>query len=78
MSRQDCDRETLAQSCVGFVELCSCGSVHLGIGPMTLRIEPATFERFADVIVEARQRLRSRSMTPAMAAQFARVPHEAT
>lgn len=54
---QACTRSTLAASPVGFVELCSCGSIHLGIGPLTLRIEPPAFRALAALLAAADRRL---------------------
>lgn len=74
----DCERETLAASCVGFVERCTCGSLHLGIGPVTIRVEPVTFLRFARLVAEAQGRLRREPLSPDVAAQLVRMPTDAS
>lgn len=52
-----CARTSLACSPVGFVDLCSCGSLHLGIGPLTRRIEPPAFRALAALVAVADRRL---------------------
>lgn len=39
------------------VDLCSCGHVHLGIGPLTLRIEPEALRIIGAALSEANRRL---------------------
>ena len=39
------------------VDLCDCGSIHLHMASITLRIEVASFLRMVDALVIARQRL---------------------
>lgn len=76
--RPGCTQRTLAESPVGFVELCSCGSVHVGVGPITMRIDIGAFERFAAMVEEARRKLQHATVSPEAAARWMRVPHDAT
>ena len=39
------------------VDLCDCGSIHLHMASITLRIEVSSFLRMVDALVIARQRL---------------------
>jgi hypothetical protein len=78
MPPHECVREPLANSNVGFVELCSCGSVHLGIGPLTIRIDPGTFEHVARMMRSAQERLHSLPISPDTASRIMRIPTDAT
>ena len=57
MASRECHRETLAESPVGSVDLCSCGSVHLCVGPVSLRIDPQAFLELGRMVDVARERL---------------------
>lgn len=49
-----CDRKTLAsRPGLGGVEQCECGTVHLTIGAVTLRVTPGTVPMLAELLVEA-------------------------
>ena len=48
----------LAESCgLGRVCLCSCGAVHLKIGPVTMNLTPEGFAQAAAMVEEAAKRL---------------------
>lgn len=53
-----CCRRTLAQSQSSRVDLCSCGHVHLSIGPVTLRLEPVVLQSISTVLDQAVEQLR--------------------
>lgn len=53
-----CCRRTLAQSQSSRVDLCSCGHVHLSIGPVTLRLEPMVLQNIHMVLDQAVEQLR--------------------
>ena len=55
---QGCRRQILGHSSVATVELCRCGMVYLGIGPFTVRIEPAAFLALANTVIDASTELR--------------------
>ena len=48
-----CHRTNLASYGSFKVERCSCGSIHLHIGAMTLRLEPTAMEQLAATLSEA-------------------------
>lgn len=52
-----CRRQTLAEAAIGSIEICSCGSIHVGVGPVVVRVEVAAFLAFAAVVAQARARL---------------------
>lgn len=68
MGTRDCRRDTLAESPVGSVELCSCGSVHLCVGPVSLRIDPVAFLELGKMMDVARERLLRGSRAGSVAA----------
>jgi hypothetical protein len=39
------------------IDHCGCGAVHLHVGPMTLRLEVASFLALAEAVVHARHQL---------------------
>lgn len=47
MTRSHCETETLAQGSFCAVEICTCGSLHLTICALTLRLQPAAAETIA-------------------------------
>lgn len=53
-----CCRRILAQSQSSRVDLCSCGHVHLSIGPVTLRLEPMVLQSISTVLDQAVEQLR--------------------
>lgn len=52
-----CRKQLLARCPLGQVETCSCGHVHLHVGPFTLRVEPHSFLVLAGMVAEAAERL---------------------
>lgn len=54
-----CSRTVLARGPIGSVERCTCGSIHLCVGPLSLRLETAAFLSLCDVVDVARDRLAS-------------------
>lgn len=53
MDRMLCNRRTLAAGDFMLVEQCSCGSVHVTIGAVTLRLAAGALEPIASTIAEA-------------------------
>ena len=49
----ECRRTTLAEGRAGRVELCSCGTVHLSIGGVTVRLPAAAVRALRDMLDEA-------------------------
>lgn len=57
MERSSCLRRTLAVGDVAVVEQCTCGSVHLTIGAVTLRLAACSIGPLASTMDEAARRL---------------------
>lgn len=53
MQRTSCSRRTLAVGDFAVVERCTCGSVHLTIGAVTLRLAASAIAPLADTLAEA-------------------------
>ncbi len=53
MKQHQCKRITLAQNPISLIEQCSCGSIHLTIGAITLRVQPSAFRTLATSVAEA-------------------------
>jgi hypothetical protein len=58
MSSPSCARVTLSRVSIGSVELCLCGSIHLTIGPLTLRLERDSLAELAVLVGDAADELR--------------------
>ena len=55
---------------LGQVRLCSCGCVHLNLGPVTIRLEPAALAQAAAMLqtaAEKQKRMRSQNNSDAKA-----------
>lgn len=59
-----CRRELLARSETASVERCACGTVHLTIGPLTLRLPPSAVESLASTLIESVRALRAVESDP--------------
>jgi len=46
-------RQVIARGSFVLAERCSCGAVHLSVGPVCLRLDPAALPELAQVIHEA-------------------------
>lgn len=57
MDRQNCNRRVLAAGDFAAVEQCSCGSVHVTIGAITLRLAAAAIPALAATLGEAARTL---------------------
>jgi hypothetical protein len=53
MNRQPCSRRTLAEGDLALVEQCSCGSVHVTLGTVTVRIPSAALASIAATLGQA-------------------------
>jgi hypothetical protein len=60
MSEQRCIREGLAKGKNVSVERCSCGHVHVTLGPLTVRIDATTLAELANVVGAASARVEER------------------
>ena len=60
----NCGRETLAVSTLCGIELCSCGTIHVNIGPFTLRLLPAAMADIAATFDDARRAYLQRTKSP--------------
>ena len=45
-----CRRKTLAESPVGRLDLCTCGTVHLAVGPVTMRLPTGAVAALRDLL----------------------------
>ncbi|WP_375759580.1 hypothetical protein [Corallococcus exercitus] len=57
MLGQGCCREVLARGPCAEVTRCSCGHIHLAVGPVTLRLEEDVLRALGHTLVEAIQQL---------------------
>lgn len=57
MDSQACARRTLVASEYMLVEQCSCGSVHVTIGAITLRLDSSAIPRLATTLGDAARAL---------------------
>jgi hypothetical protein len=57
MDSISCARRHLSSGDFSLIEQCSCGSVHVTIGAITLRIAPAALTDLAGVLAHAAQKL---------------------
>ena len=59
MDSFSCSRRHLASGDFSLIEQCSCGSVHVTIGAITLRLAPTALPDLASVLATAAQALGS-------------------
>ncbi|WP_171418898.1 hypothetical protein [Corallococcus exercitus] len=57
MLGQGCCRAVLARGPCAEVTRCSCGHIHLAVGPVTLRLEEDVLRALGHTLVEAIQKL---------------------
>jgi hypothetical protein len=57
MERQNCSRRTLATGDFTTIEQCSCGSVHVTIGALTLRLTASSIAPLAATLGDAARTL---------------------
>ena len=57
MEKQICHRRPLSTGSFCSVELCDCGSLHLSIGAVTLRLAPDALAAIAEVVGEGAREL---------------------
>lgn len=55
-----CRREIVARNATCKVERCSCGMLHVTIGPLTLRFDPGALEEVHRALFDALARLSAR------------------
>ena len=53
MDGKTCRRATLARNGAGSVQRCTCGTVHLTIGPATLRLPPEAVAALRELLSDA-------------------------
>jgi hypothetical protein len=59
-----CDRVVLACSDLCRIDHCSCGHLHLSIGPVTLRVDANVLAHLCATLGEARRQLLLQGATP--------------
>ncbi len=59
-----CFRQTIARGCVVQVERCTCGTLHLVLGPFSLRLSPQHFRSLLGTLHEAQSALDQRTEDP--------------
>ena len=59
-----CRNETLARGPACKIDLCGCGTLHVSIGVLTVRLERDVFESVCETLVRALQTLRLRNARP--------------
>lgn len=69
MTEPGCARKRLAEGDFVVVEQCSCGSVHLTIGAVTLRLASSAIAEIATTLEQAARELRYDSFTRAPRAE---------
>jgi hypothetical protein len=60
---QSCKQETLSQHNCFQISKCSCGVLHLSIGPMTIRLSPESIDELSAVVLAARAKLYQEALT---------------
>ena len=68
MCNQMCNQTNLSATGPFRVDLCSCGSVHVHLGPAMVRVTPDSLSRLAEAVLLARDRLPAVQRTVAPAA----------
>ncbi len=48
--KSECRRRVLARNSTAMLEACACGSLHLSLGPMTLRLDAGAAQEIANVL----------------------------
>jgi len=62
MESRNCSGETLAHGPACRVDACPCGTVHVSIGMLTLRLKREAFESFCGTLFEAMTELSERNV----------------
>ena len=73
MNSKPCSRRTLAEGDLALVEQCSCGSVHVTIGAVTLRVASRALPSIAATLEHAARAavLRDAFSNPSLASDLA-------
>lgn len=56
-----CFRQVIGRGCVVQVERCTCGTLHLVLGPLSLKLSPPHYESLLATLLEAQTALEQRS-----------------
>lgn len=59
---QQCQRTRLVTSSVAAVDQCSCGTMHLHIGAMTLHLQPEAYRQLVQTLTEGLTQLTLRKL----------------
>lgn len=59
-----CFRQVIGRGCVVQVERCTCGTLHLVLGPLSLKLSPAHYESLLATLLEAQTVLDQRAECP--------------
>jgi hypothetical protein len=60
-----CSQTRLAESAVAAIDLCSCGTLQLHIGPLTLRLAPCALSELRATVDKAMAAFGARDVAPA-------------
>lgn len=67
MLGQGCGKTVLARGPCAEVTRCTCGHLHLAMGPVTIRLEEEVLRAISLTLLEAMQQLESREDSDALA-----------
>lgn len=59
-----CFRQLIARGCVVQLERCTCGTLHLVLGPLSLRLSQHQFQSLLETLLEAQWALEQRAEDP--------------
>ncbi len=59
-----CRPQTLVKNLACRIDRCSCGNIHVNIGPFTLRLDPAVFSLVSRALGDADQALDGNAPPP--------------
>lgn len=62
--KKPCQRDLLAHRGICQVEICSCGMLHLSIGPVTLRLDTDGYRDILELLEETDRKLILREHVP--------------
>jgi hypothetical protein len=55
-----CRRQVIVEDGVAKIEHCVCGMIHVSVGPITVRLDPNTFEAVSTSFATAMEKLKPR------------------
>jgi hypothetical protein len=63
-TKSSCSQTRLAESAVAAVDLCSCGTLQLHLGPLTLRLAPCALTELRTTVDRAMAAYAAREVAP--------------